>query len=88
MRTVLFLTSGVLLLAATVILSRLFGESFPAAANWAAASYLLLWLGLTGTNMWAGVSRAGYAVADELPIFLLLFGLPAVALGLLKWKVF
>ncbi len=87
MRTAMFLAAGVLLLAAALLLARLFGESFPSAANWATAAYLLLWLALTGANLWVGVSRAGYAVADELPIFLMLFGLPAIALGLLRWKV-
>jgi hypothetical protein len=37
--------------------------------------------------MWIGVSRAGYSIADELPIFLLIFGVPAVAAALLKWRL-
>jgi hypothetical protein len=46
-----------------------------------------MWLIIAGANMWVGVARAGYSVADELPIFLLIFGLPALAAVLLKWKV-
>jgi hypothetical protein len=37
--------------------------------------------------MWVGVAKAGYSVGEELPIFLLIFGLPALAAILLKWKV-
>jgi hypothetical protein len=36
--------------------------------------------------MWVGVARAGYSVAEELPILLLLFGVPAVIAIILKWK--
>jgi hypothetical protein len=37
-----------------------------------------------GVNLWIGVSRAGYSIADEAPVFLLVFGIPAaVALGAL-----
>ena len=63
--------------------------------------HLLFWLSLvpftTGwmgenhfaalVNMWIGVSRAGYSVAEELPIFLLIFALPAAAAGFAWWKL-
>jgi hypothetical protein len=38
---------------------------------------LPLWLLATAVDMWIGVRQAGYAIAAELPIFLLLFGVPA-----------
>jgi hypothetical protein len=79
MRTALFLTSGLLFLASVLIPGRLISEHFPSAPNVALALGLCLWLAATGTNMWIGVSKAGYSVADELPIFLLLFSIPAVA---------
>lgn len=53
----------------------------------AIGTFLLLWLALTGFNMWVGVFKAGYSVAEELPVLLLLFGVPAVAAVVLKWKV-
>lgn len=88
MRTALFLAAGFLLLAAFLILARLFSENYPSASAWATSAFLLLWLALTGANMWTGVSKAGYSVAEELPILALLFGVPAVAALLLKWKGF
>jgi hypothetical protein len=36
--------------------------------------------------MWVGVAKAGYSTAEELPIFLLIFSLPAAVAILLKWK--
>jgi len=37
--------------------------------------------------MWVGVTRAGYSVAEECPIALQLFALPAAVAIVLKWKV-
>jgi hypothetical protein len=87
MRTTLFLAAGLLLLAAFFILARLFSENYPSAATWATIAFLVLWLVVTGANMWVGVNKAGYSAAEELPILLLLFGVPAVVAILLKWKV-
>jgi hypothetical protein len=47
----------------------------------------VLWLALAGLNMGIGVAKAGYSVAEELPIFLLIFGLPAVAAWLIQWRL-
>ena len=87
MRTALFLVAGFLLLAACLIIARLFSENYPAASSVATAVFVAMWLALTGFNMWVGVSKAGYSVAEELPVLLLLFGVPAAAALLLKWKV-
>ena len=87
MRTVLFLVAGFLLLGGSLLLGRLFSANYPAATGVATLAYLALWLLIAGANMWVGVAKAGYSVAEELPIFLLIFGLPAVVAGILKWKV-
>ena len=87
MRTALFLVSGVLLLAAFLLLGRLFSANYPGATYLATAAFVALWLAIAGANMWIGVAKAGYSVADELPIFLLIFGLPAAIAIVLKWKV-
>jgi hypothetical protein len=86
MRTVLFLVAGFLLLAAALILGRLFSSNYPAATLTATVAFFALWLIIAGFNMWVGVARAGYSVAEELPIFALIFGLPALIAILLKWK--
>lgn len=87
MRTALFLLAGILLAGATAILARLFAHNYSSASAVATGVFLVVWLAVTGFNMWVGVARAGYSVAEELLILLLLFGVPAVVAVLLKWKV-
>jgi hypothetical protein len=86
-RTGLFLLAGFLLLAAALVLARLFSANYPNSTTVATVAFVLLWLGLTSFNMWVGVAKAGYSAAEELPILLLLFGVPAVVAVVLKWKV-
>jgi hypothetical protein len=86
MRTSLFLLAGFLLLAAFFVLARLFSENYPAATTWATIAFIALWFALAAVNMWVGVARAGYSAAEELPILLLVFGLPAAVAILVKWK--
>ena len=86
MRTALFLVAGVLLLAAFLLLGRLFSANYPGATVAATIAYIALWFVIAGANMWIGVAKAGYSVTEELPIFLLIFGLPAAAAVALKWK--
>jgi hypothetical protein len=87
MRTLLFFVAGGMLMAAFFIVARLFSAHYPSSAGWATTTFVVVWLAITAVNMWVGVNKAGYSVADELPIFLLLFGAPAVVAIVLKWKV-
>ncbi len=87
MRTALFLASGLMLLASLFTLAKLFSSHLPASSTWAVAVFVPLWLAITAVNMWIGVSKAGYSVAEELPILFLLFGIPALAAILLKWRL-
>ena len=86
MRTVLLLTAGVSLMASLLIVAKLFTEHLPSAPNWAVAFGLVLWLALTGINMWIGVTKAGYSVAEELPIHLILYLVPAAVAVLVRWR--
>jgi hypothetical protein len=45
-----------------------------------------LWLGISGANLWVGVAKAGYSLNEELPIFLLIFGVPTVVAIVSKWR--
>ena len=79
MRTVQFLLAGGLLLAAALMLGRLFQAEFAQAGAVARAVFIAVWAALTLFNLWVGVSRAGYSLAEEAPVLLLLFGLPTLA---------
>lgn len=86
MRTALFILAGFLLLASILIVAKLFSANYPAATSWATAMFVAVWLVVTAANMWVGVNKAGYSASEELPILLLLFGVPALVAVLLKWK--
>ena len=86
MRTALFLLASLLLLAAIQIVAKLMSHHYPSATLWGTVTFLVIWLAVTGFNMWVGVARAGYSVGEELPILLLLFWVPATIAVLLKWK--
>jgi len=86
MRTPLFLLVGFLLLGACMLLGRLFSSNYPGATYAATATFVILWLGISSTNLWVGVVKAGYTLSEELPIFLLIFALPTSAAIFLKWR--
>src|SRR5258708_35146114 len=68
MRTLLFLLAGFLLVGTSFILGKLFLESCPEASTWATSLFIVVWLALAAANLMAGVARAGYTIAEELPI--------------------
>ena len=86
MRTGLFLLAGFLLLGVCVILAKMFSSNYPGASGVATGVFIALWLAIAAFNMWVGVAKAGYAASEELPIFLLIFAVPAAVAVILKWK--
>ncbi len=86
MRTIQLIVAGCLLLASFYLVAKRFSEAAPVAGTWMLGIFLLLWLALSLVNMYLGISRAGYTFLDELPVFTLLFGVPALVALLLKWK--
>jgi hypothetical protein len=85
MRTVVIIAIGFAFLGVCLLAPRLAGRP-----EWSVAGakiFIALWLAAALVNMWIGVSRAGYSVAEELPIFLLIFALPAAGAGFAWWKL-
>lgn len=87
MRTGLFLIAGFLLLAASLLLGKLFSANYPSASVAAIIAYVALWFVIAVANMWIGIAKAGYSFAEELPVFALIFVLPAAMGIIVKWKV-
>jgi len=85
MHTVMVLAGGFALLGICLLAGKLVGGSTGALAK-AALAFLPLWLVGAGINMWVGVAKAGYTVKQELPIFLVLFAVPAAVALALWWK--
>jgi hypothetical protein len=75
MHTLKVIAGGFILLAVCLLIGRLAGLKL----------FIPLWLLLAGVNLWIGVTRAGYTVAEEAPIFLLVFAVPSAAALLLIW---
>jgi hypothetical protein len=86
MRTAFILVSGLLMFGGLFFYSRLFVQHFPSAVAIATYSFVVLWFAATVFNMWVGISHAGYSLREELPIMMLLFGLPAAVALLVHWK--
>ena len=86
MRTGLFLLAGFLLLGVCAILGKMFSANYPTATLTAVVAFVAFWLVVAAFNMWTGVAKAGYSAAEELPVFALIFLVPAAVAILLKWK--
>ena len=84
MHTAIVIGIGLALLAACLFLGRLVGG--PASLSTAVLVFLPLWLVGAGVNMAIGIKKAGYSVADEAPVFLLVFGIPALVALFLRWR--
>ncbi|WP_250634311.1 hypothetical protein [Pinirhizobacter soli] len=53
----------------------------------AAKVFIPIWLIVSVTNLWVGVTKAGYSVRDELPILLIVFAVPTVAAAIAIWRL-
>jgi hypothetical protein len=82
MHTPKVLTIGLLLLGISLLGGKLIQGSRGMAIG--AVVFLPLWLIGASINMYIGVKRAGYTPAQELPMFLIVFLVPAIP-ALLTW---
>lgn len=86
MHMAMVMGGGVALLGVFVLFGWLWGASAAGMAL-AAKVFVPAWLLVAATNMWVGVTHAGYTVRDEAPILLLVFAVPAVLAGVLAWQL-
>ena len=86
MRTAIIIAGGFLLLGAFLLVARWLGGADTKTLVVAAQVFIPIWLAAAGINMWIGVSQAGYSVAEELPILLLIFAPPAATAAFVWWK--
>jgi hypothetical protein len=83
--TIIVLAVGFVLLGLCSLVGRLLGGTSGLAT--ATLVFLPLWLFGAGVNMYVGVTKAGYSVTDEAPIFLVVFLIPVAAALALWWKL-
>lgn len=87
MHTLMVLVGGFVLLFFCQLVARAF---IGAGVNPLAKAMLVfvpLWFIASAINMWIGISQAGYTFMQELPIFLLVFGVPTAAALLTWWRI-
>lgn len=82
MHTLLVMGAGFALLAVCLLVGRGRG-----AMAHAALLFIPLWLVGAGINMTLGMLMSGYSMAGELPIFAVIFAVPALLAGFLWWRV-
>lgn len=80
------LAAGFVVLGVLLIAGRLLSASAPAMGMATAARWFIpVWLVAAGVNLWVGVSRAGYSLSEEAPIFVVVFAIPAAVAVLVAW---
>jgi hypothetical protein len=88
MHTLKVIAGGFVLLALCLLVGRSIGGAPPAVGLAKAARvFIPLWLVAAAVNMWVGVSKAGYSVAEEAPTFVVVFAVPAAVACLVLWKL-
>ena len=85
MRTVIIIAAGLIIGALFLFAGRVLGRG-PESIALGAKLFIALWFIAAAANLWMGVAKAGYSFMEELPIFLVIFGVPAAAAGFLWWK--
>ncbi len=70
------IAGGAVLLGLFALFGKLWGGDLAGVALGAKA-FLPVWAAVALVNMWVGVTRAGYTVAQELPILLVVFAVLA-----------
>ncbi len=82
MHTIKVIGIGFALLGILLVLAPRLSISAGRPIAFAVKLFLPLWFVGALINLWIGVASAGYTVMEEAPVFLVVFGMPAIA-GLL-----
>jgi hypothetical protein len=86
MHMLLVILGGVLLLGVFSLFGKLWGGDIVGVVA-AAKLFIPVWLVIALVNMWIGVTKAGYTVAQELPILLAVFAVPAAIAAIAVWQL-
>jgi hypothetical protein len=85
MHTVIVVGVGLVVLGACLLVGYALGAV--AGVTRAALVFLPLWLVGAAINLLIGVRSAGYPLADEAPVFVLVFAVPAAVAVLIWWRL-
>lgn len=84
MRTLTFIAAGIVLFAVIYLVARTLAPG--GASAMALKIFLPVWFIIAVINLMIGVNTAGYTVMEELPILLVIFGIPAVIALAVRWR--
>jgi len=88
MRTAIFILSGLACWAISIGLARWLGKPGGTAVEDTTRAFITIWFLSTATTLWVGVAKAGYTFREELPIAVLIFGVPAVIAFFVRRRFF
>ncbi len=77
MRTVVIIVIGLVLLAVWLLVARSVAKGRAETFRTAVWAFIAVWFVAAAINLWIGVSQAGFSFLEELPILLVIFGIPA-----------
>ncbi len=86
MHMLLVICAGLLLLGVFGLFGWLWGHDLAGVAK-GARLFMPVWVLVALVNMWVGVTKAGYSVAQELPILAIVAAAPLAAAALAVWKL-
>jgi len=87
MHTLMVLVAGFVLLFFCQLVARAIAGAGVNPMAKAELLFVPLWFVITAINMWVGINQEGYTFMQELPLFLLAFGIPAAAAVLTWWRL-
>jgi hypothetical protein len=88
MRTAIIILVGLAIWAVSLLLARRYGTKGGTAVEDVTLAFITIWLLAAATNFWIGVTQGGYSFRQELPVFVLIFLVPAGVAALVRWKFF
>lgn len=86
MHMILVIVGGIVTLGLFLLFGYLWGGTQPNLAL-AAMLFIPVWAMIALSNMWIGVTRAGYSVKEELPVLLVVFSVPALLATIAIWRM-
>lgn len=86
MHMVMTIIGGAMSLMVFLLFGWLWGGNVGGMAA-AAKIFMVVWFAVAATNMWVGVTKAGYRFQDESVIFAVVFGLPVAAAFFAIWRL-
>ncbi len=86
MHMMLVILGGIALFGVFCLFGWLWGEDSACVAV-AAKAFIPLWLAMALVNLWVGVTKAGYTVMQELPIFVIVVTIPAAIAAIAVWQI-